>query len=264
MSLVDSHCHLDFEAFAGDRDAVIARAQACGVETMVTICTKVNEFDGIRALADQFERVFCSVGLHPNNVDQHAEISCETLVHHARHAKVVGIGETGLDYYYDHADRKRQQTSFRAHIAAARQSGLPIIIHSREAEDDTAAILKEEMEEGAFTGVMHCFSSHQRLADAALDLGLFISFAGIVTFKNAEDLRQTVRRVPLDRILVETDAPYLAPVPNRGKRNEPSFVVHTARTVAELRGVSFDVLSKATSENFYRLFHKAPPPKAIV
>lgn len=257
MTLVDSHCHLDFEDFETERDEIIQRARSSGVQTMLTICTHVNRMDRILAVAEHYDQVFCSVGLHPNHVDEHPKVELEDLLKWAAHEKVVGIGETGLDYYYDYADTERQVRSFRTHIAAARETGLPVIIHSREAEDDTAAILKEEMGQGAFPGVLHCFSSHQRLAEVALELGLYVSFAGIVTFKNAKDLQETARMVPLDRILVETDCPYLAPVPKRGKRNEPSFVVHTAEKLAELKEMSTGELSEATTDNFYRLFNKA-------
>lgn len=262
MGLVDSHCHLDFDALASDADGVIARAHAAGVETMVTICTKVNEFDKIRPFADKYDRVFCTIGLHPNNVDEHPDVTLDELVRVGEGRTVVGIGETGLDYYYDHADRERQKASFRTHIAAARALGLPVIVHSRDAEDDTARILEEEMGKGAFPGVLHCFSSDRRLADAALALGFYVSFAGIVTFKNAEDLRATARAVPLDRILVETDAPYLAPVPMRGKSNEPAFVVHTAAKIAELRNLPVNEIADVTSDNFYRLFSKVARPAA--
>ncbi len=255
--LVDSHCHLDYLEDAGDLDAVVARARAAGVGAMVTICTKLSEFDRVEGIARRFADIYCSVGVHPHEAGPEGQDGPERLVALAARDKVVGIGETGLDYYYDHSPREAQRRSFRAHIAAARQTGLPVIVHSRDADQDTAEILRDEQGQGAFTGVIHCFTAGPELARAALELGLYISAAGVVTFKNAESLRDTLREVPLERLLVETDAPYLAPVPKRGKKNEPAFVVHTANFLADLLGVAPEALAMATTDNFYRLFPKA-------
>ena len=224
---------------------------------MMTICTHVSKFDQVLRVAETYNNMFCTVGIHPHNALIEDEVTPDQLIALAQNPKVVGFGETGLDYYYDKAPRDIQQAQFRSHIAAARQTGLPLIIHTRDADDDMAKILSEEAEKGAFPGLLHCFSSSQKLADTALDLGLYISISGIVTFKNAEDLRQTVKNAPLDRLLVETDAPYLAPVPKRGKRNEPAFTAHTAEKVAEVKGLSISEVANATTENFFRLFTKA-------
>ena len=260
--LVDSHCHLDFDVFDDDRDDMIARAAEAGVGTMVTICTHLSKFETVRAIAASHQRIWCSVGIHPHQVAEEGIAPAERLIELAGDPLVVGIGETGLDYYYDHSPRSDQRANFRAHIRAARETGLPLIVHARDADDDIATILVEEAGQGAYPGVMHCFSAGRALAEAALDLGLYISLSGIVTFRNAEDLRQIVRDVPLDRLLVETDSPFLAPMPNRGKRNEPAFVVHTARAVAELKGIDETALADATTENFFRLFSKAEAPEA--
>ncbi|HVJ51573.1 MAG TPA: TatD family hydrolase [Aliidongia sp.] len=257
MSLVDSHCHLDFPDFAAERDAVIARARAAGVGTMVTICTKITEFPAVRAIAESDPQIWCTVGIHPHEAAAQPDIDTERLAALADHPKVIGIGECGLDYHYDYAPRDRQAVVFRTHARAAIAAGVPIVVHTREADEDTAALLAEESRGGALTGVLHCFTSGRDLAMQALDLGFYVSFSGIVTFKNAEDLREVVRAVPLDRMLVETDAPYLAPVPKRGKRNEPAFVAHTAAFVAGLKGVSPEALAEATTDNFHRLFTKA-------
>lgn len=256
--LVDSHCHLDFPDFSSEVDQVIERAEQAGVRLMVTISTKVSEFDRIRAIAERFSNVYCSVGIHPHEAASEPEVDTARLVELAKHPKVVGIGETGLDYYYEHAPREAQIKSFRAHIAAARETALPLIVHTRDADEDTARILDEEMGKGAFPGLLHCFTSSARLAEHALSLGFYISLSGIVTFKSAAELQQTARGIPLDRLLVETDSPYLAPIPKRGKRNEPSFVVHTAARVAELKDVEVETLGRATSENFLRLFSRVP------
>lgn len=256
--LVDSHCHLDFPDFAAEVDEVVARAGDAGVRLMVTISTKVSEFDRVRALAERFANVYCSVGIHPHEAAREPDIDTARLVELARHPKVVGIGETGLDYFYEHSPREAQMKSFRAHIAAARETGLPLIVHTRDADEDTGRIIAEEMGKGAFPGLLHCFTSGRALAMQALDLGLYISLSGIVTFKSAAGLQETAREIPLDRLLVETDAPYLAPVPKRGKRNEPSFVLHTAAKVATLKGVDVEALGRATSENFLRLFSRVP------
>ncbi|MBL8700196.1 MAG: TatD family hydrolase [Alphaproteobacteria bacterium] len=255
--LVDSHCHLDYLARdGGDLAGVLARARGAGVGTMLTIGTKLREFDIVRAIAEANSDVVCSVGIHPHEAGSEATDVAQ-LVALAAHPKVVGIGETGLDYFYDKSPRQQQQQSFRTHLAAARATGLPVIVHTRDADDDTAAMLSEAAGQGPLTGVLHCFTSSLRLARHALDLGFYISISGIVTFKNAEDLRATVRQVPLDRLLVETDAPYLAPVPVRGKSCEPAFVVHTAARVAEIKGVSPPALAEATTANFFTLFARA-------
>ncbi|MBI1777566.1 MAG: TatD family hydrolase [Proteobacteria bacterium] len=256
--LVDSHCHLDFPELYAELDQVIARARAAGVGRMVTISTKVTEFDRIIAIAERFPEVYCSVGIHPHEAGSEPAVDAARLVALARHPKVVGIGETGLDFYYEHSPRDAQERSFRAHAAAARETGLPLIVHSRDADAETAGILADEQSKGAFTGLLHCFSSGRELAEKAVELGFYISLAGIVTFKKAENLRDTVRGVPLDRLLVETDAPYLAPVPLRGQRNEPAFVVHTAATVAGLKGLGSAEFAKASTENFFRVFARVP------
>jgi len=258
--LVDSHCHLEFPDFAPEIDAVMARAKEAGVDVCLSIGTKLETFPRVRETAARFDSVWCSVGVHPHEADKEPLTSAAPLIALTKDPKVVGIGETGLDYYYDHSVRAAQATNFRAHIDAARQTNLPLIVHTRDAEDDTIAILREEMAAGTFSGVLHCFTGTQALADAALDLGFYISASGIMTFKNAEALRAVLKGVPLDRLLVETDSPYLAPIPHRGKRNEPSFVAYTARALAELKGVAFEDLAAATSENFFRLFTKVARP----
>lgn len=254
--LVDSHCHLDFPEFAPELDAVVARARAAGVGRMLTICTRLSKFDQVLAVAEKFDRMFCSVGVHPHEAAKEADVALPRILDHARHPKVVGIGEAGLDYFYDKSPREKQQEVFALHIEAARQSGLPIIVHSRDADEDTVRLLQEGAAMGNLRGVIHCFTSTQYLADAALEMGFCISLSGIVTFKNAEDLRKVAKTVPPDRLLVETDAPYLAPVPVRGKRNEPAFVAHTARYVAELMGIGAEELMRQTTANFERLFDK--------
>ena len=260
--LVDSHCHLDFDVFDDDRSETIQRARNAGVRTMVTICTRVSRFDEIRRIAEENDDIWCSVGIHPHQAEEEERVSLDDLTVRAGHPKVVGIGETGLDYFYDNSPRELQQESFRIHIAAARETGLPLIVHSRDADEDMADILEEEMGKGAFPGVLHCFSSGRMLAERALAIGLYISLSGILTFRNAEDLRDIARDVPVDRLLVETDSPFLAPIPNRGKRNEPSFVVHTAAQLAELRSMDKDDISRISTDNFFRLFSKAQPPAA--
>ncbi|MFZ2005808.1 MAG: TatD family hydrolase [Stellaceae bacterium] len=256
--LVDSHCHLDFPDFAPEREAVIGRAFDAGIGTMLTICTRLDQFDGVRAIAEAEPRIWCSVGAHPHEAADHADLLAERLVALAAHPRVVGIGETGLDFHYDLSPHGIQERVFRAHIAASQQSSLPLIIHAREADAEIAAILAAEKPP---PGVLHCFTGSRALAEAALDLGFYISISGIVTFRNAEDLRAIVRDLPLDRLLVETDAPYLAPVPYRGKRNEPAFVAATAAFVAELKGVTADELAAVTTANFFRLFTKAEKPR---
>ena len=254
--LIDSHCHLDYLARDGDLAPALERARAAGVGGMLTISTKLSTFPEVLAIAQGEADVWCSVGVHPHEAEEEGQGDPSKLIALAADPKVVGIGETGLDYYYEHSPREAQQQSFRAHIAAARETGLPVIVHTRDAEEDTIGILAEEMAAGPFSGVIHCFSSDKALAEAALDLGLHISVAGIVTFKKAEALREAVAAVPLERLLVETDAPYLAPVPLRGKRNEPANVVHTAAKLAEIKGVAPEVLAAATGETFHQLFAK--------
>ncbi|MCP5373551.1 MAG: TatD family hydrolase [Hyphomicrobiales bacterium] len=254
--LVDSHCHLDFPDFADDLDGVVAAAARAGVGTMLTICTHVTRFAQVRAIAERYDNIFCTVGIHPHNAGSEPEVTAADLIALAEHPKVVGFGETGLDYYYEHSPRAAQQKSFRAHIRAARETGLPLVVHTRDADADTLAILTEETGAGAFPGLLHCFSSGRELAEKAVEMGFYISLSGIVTFKTAEELRAIARDLPLDRLLVETDAPYLAPVPKRGKRNEPAFTAHTAARVAETRGEPADAFAAATSDNFFRLFGK--------
>jgi TatD DNase family protein len=257
--LVDSHCHLDFPELAGRRDEVVARARAAGIGTLVTICTKLAEFPEIRAIAASDPDIWCTVGTHPHEAEAEPDTVAATLVAHAGDEKVIAIGECGLDYHYDMSPRGIQQDVFRIHIAAARAADVPLVVHTREADDDTARMLGDATQDGKLTGVLHCFTSGRELAMRAIDFGFYISFSGIVTFKNAEDLRQIVKDVPLDRMLVETDAPFLAPVPKRGKPNEPAFMLHTAETVAALKGISLEALGAATTANFHRLFPKAAP-----
>ena len=257
MTLVDSHCHLDFPDFADELDAVVARAGEAGIGWMLTICTRVSLVDQILAIAEAHDNVFCTVGIHPHEAGEEPPVTADDLVRIGQHPKVVGFGETGLDFYYENSPREAQETSFRAHISAARQSGLPVVIHSRDADDDMARVLADEHNQGAFPGVIHCFTAGSDLARRAVALGLHISFSGIVTFKNAGDLREIAADVPMDRLLVETDAPYLAPVPMRGKRNEPAFTAYTAATLADIRGVTSDELARLTTDNFFRLFSKA-------
>ena len=258
--LVDSHCHLDYLAAEGDLDEVVGRARRAGVGRMVTICTKLSEFAQVEAIAARYDDVYCSVGVHPHEAAKEGQKDAKRLIELAGGEKVVGIGETGLDYFYEYSPREGQRESFISHIAAARETGLPLIVHARDADQDTVEILKDEAQKGAFPGVIHCFTAGPALAAAALDIGFYISVAGIVTFRSAEALRQTVSQVPLDRLLVETDAPYLAPVPKRGKRNEPAFVVHTAEALAAERGLEAAEFAAATSENFFRLFAKVEQP----
>ena len=261
--LIDSHCHLDYLEAEEDLDAVVGRARDVGVTALVTICTKLSEFDKVHGIARRYSGVSCSVGVHPHEAGKEGQAGPERLLELAAAPEVVGIGETGLDYYYEHSPRDAQQRSFRAHIAAARVSGLPLIVHTRDADADTIAILQEESRAGAFAGVIHCFTAGPELARAALELGFYISVSGIVTFKKAEALRETLRQVPLERLLVETDAPYLAPVPRRGKRNEPAYVVHTAAALAALKSVDEDEIKSITARNFYALFAKAEQQAAL-
>lgn len=256
--LVDSHCHLDFPDFASELDAVVGRARAAGIGRMVTISTRVKQQDTLRGIAERFDDVFCSVGTHPHHADEELDVSADDLVGFTRHPKVVAIGEAGLDYHYDNSPREAQERGFRTHIAAARATGLPLVIHAREADDDVARILEEETEKGAFPAVLHCFTGGRDLAMRAVALGHYVSFTGILTFKNSQAIRDIAAELPADRILVETDAPYLAPNPHRGKRNEPSFVTETARILAGVRGVSTDEIARQTTDNFFRLFAKVP------
>lgn len=255
--LVDSHCHLNYEGLVEDQAAVLERARAAGVDTMLNISTREREWAAIIGTAERERDVWATVGIHPHEADSHAHVDTAKLVAAAAHPRVVGIGETGLDYYYDHSDRDRQQASFRAHIAAARETGLPLIVHTRDAEEDTALILREEMGKGAYRGVIHCFTASGAFADIALELGFYISISGIVTFKNAKALQETAARIPADRLLVETDAPFLAPVPHRGRTCEPAYVADTARFLANLRGETLDELGATTTRNFFALFSKS-------
>jgi TatD DNase family protein len=258
--LVDSHCHLDFPDFSGELDAIVERARAAGVGRMVTISTKVKKHGDLLAITEKFPDVYCSVGTHPHSAHEELDITTADLVAATRHPKVVAIGEAGLDYHYDYSPRGAQERGFRNHIAAARETGLPLVIHAREADDDVARILEEETGKGAFPAVLHCYTGGPDLARRAIELGLSISFTGIVTFKKSDDLRAIAASLPADRVLVETDAPYLAPGKYRGKRNEPAYVVETAKILADTRGVSFDELARQTTDNFFRLFSKVPRP----
>ena len=255
--IVDSHCHLDFPDFAAELDAVVARARAAGVGRMVTIGTRVRRSGEVRAIAERFDDVFCSVGTHPHNAGEEADVTLDELLREADHPKVIAIGEAGLDYHYDTAPREAQHAGFRLHIEAARRTGLPLVIHAREADEDVAAILDEESARGAFAFVLHCFTAGPELARRAVALGGYVSFSGILTFKSGAPLREIAAALPADRILVETDAPYLAPNPWRGKRNEPSYVAETARILAETRGVPVEDIAALTTGNFFRLFSRA-------
>lgn len=258
--LVDSHCHLDFPEFAPDLDAVIGRAEAAGVGAFLTISTRLDKFAGVRAIAERFPNVYCTAGIHPHEAkDAPADVTGE-LLRLAEHPKVIGFGETGLDFYYEHSPRAEQEHSFRAHIAAARAASLPLIIHARAADQDMLRVMRDEYRIAPFAGLMHCFSSGAELAEGAVALGLYISFSGIVTFKKADEVRAVAKTVPLDRILVETDAPYLAPHPNRGSRNEPAWTSLTAARLAEDRGMAIAAFAAATTDNFFRLFAKAGRP----
>ena len=253
----DSHCHLNYKGLVEDQTGVIARAREAGVSTMLNISTRRSEWDEVIGVAEREEDVWASVGIHPHEADGHPDVGTRMLVERAAHPRVIAIGESGLDFYYDHSDRDRQRASFRAHIAAARETGLPIIVHTREAEADTHAILEEEMGKGEYTGVIHCFTASADFAEKALELGLYISMSGIVTFRNARDLQETAKQVSGDRLLIETDAPFLAPVPHRGRPCEPAFVADTARFLAALREEPVEALAERTSANFRALFAKA-------
>jgi TatD DNase family protein len=256
--LVDSHCHLDFPDFSGELDAVVGRACAAGIARIVTISTRIKRLAEVLAIAERFPEVYCSVGTHPHHAHEELDISVDELIARTRHPKVVAIGEAGLDYHYDHSPRAAQEQGLRNHIAAARATGLALVIHSRDADADMARTLEEETAKGAFPAVLHCFTGGRELAERAIALGLFISFTGILTFKKSDDLRAIAQSLPADRILVETDAPYLAPGRHRGKRNEPAFVVETAKVLAQTRSVSPEEIARQTTENFFRLFHKVP------
>jgi TatD DNase family protein len=258
--IVDSHCHLDFPDFEDDRDAILARAREAGIGTIVTISTRVRRYPGLRALVETHDRLYSSIGTHPHNAAEEPEVTADELVAIAGDPKVVAIGEAGLDYHYDNSPRAAQRTGFLRHIEAARRTQLPLVIHARDADADVAAILAEETGRGPFPAILHCFSSGRDLALLGIELGLHVSFSGILTFKNSETLRAIAAELPLDRLLVETDAPYLAPVPHRGLRNEPAFVVETAKVLAAVKGISYEALAAATTENFFRLFRKVPRP----
>jgi TatD DNase family protein len=259
--LIDSHCHLDFPDFSSDLDAIVARAAAAGVGRMVTISTRVRRLGELIAIADRFPNVYCSVGTHPHHADEEDGISADELVELSKHPKVVALGEAGLDYFYDNGSPEAQARGFRAHIAAARITGLPLVIHTRDADDDCRRILEEEVAKGPFRAVLHCYTGGRELAMKAIELGLSISFTGILTFKKSDALRDLAGELPADRIMVETDSPYLAPGKFRGKRNEPAYVVEVAKVLADARGVSLDEISRQTCENFFRLFSKVPPPE---
>ncbi len=260
--LIDSHCHLDFPDFDSERDEIIANAKQAGVDLMVTICTRVRKFGKVKAIADRYENVFCSVGTHPHNAGEELDITVDDLLKLSEDNKVVAIGEAGLDFFYDKSPRDAQETGFRTHIKAARESGLPIVIHARDADTDMIRILEEEMGQGAFKAILHCFSSGRELAMRGIEMGLYVSFSGILTFKNSEEIRSIARDLPADRLLVETDAPYLAPPPHRGRRNEPAYVVNTAKVLAETRSTSLEDIAQQTTENFFRLFSKISSPVA--
>jgi TatD DNase family protein len=256
--LIDSHCHLDFPDFAGDMDATIRQAKEAGVGRMITISTSMAKYDTYRAIAEAHDNVWFSTGTHPHRAHEEPDTSVEELLDKAGHSKCIAIGEAGLDYHYDKAPRDVAAAVFRKHIDAARRSGLPLVIHSRDADEDMAAILRDEMGKGAFKALLHCFTSSRMLAETGLELGLYVSFSGVLTFKNSDELRAIARDVPLDRLLVETDAPFLAPVPYRGKRNQPAYVAETAKVLASVKGVSGAEIARATTANVLRLFSKMP------
>lgn len=254
--LVDSHCHLDFPELHSDLDAVVARAASAGIGCMLTICTRVSAIPTVLAIAERYPQVYAAIGIHPHSVGEHGVLSVDEIVSWTEHPKVVGIGETGLDYHYDKSPRDMQRASFVNHIEASRQTGLPFIVHTRNADADTAAILDETLGNGAVPGLLHCFSSTRELAECAVAHGLYVSFSGILTFRNSTDIRETAKALPTDRLLVETDAPFLAPVPKRGKTNEPAFTAHTAACLATLHGMEADTMAEITTQNFFRLFRK--------
>jgi len=256
--LIDHHCHLDFPDFAADLDAIVDRARVAGVGMLVSISTRIRRFGELRAIAERYPQVFCSIGTHPHYAHEELDVAVDEIVRLAQYAKVVAIGEAGLDYFYDNSPREAQLKGFRNHIAAAQATGLPLVIHARDADADVAATLEAEMAKRPFTAVLHCFTGGAELAHRALEIGVYVSFSGILTFKKSDVLREIARSVPLDRLLVETDAPYLAPGKFRGKRNEPAYVVETARELANLKGVSEAEIAHATTENFFRLYAKTP------
>jgi TatD DNase family protein len=262
MRVVDSHCHLDFEGMEENLPGILDRAEAAGVGMMLSISSRVRKFPNLLRIAEAHDNVFCTVGTHPHNAHEELDVPVAEIIRLTAHPKVVGIGEAGLDYHYDLSPRDAQMQGFRNHIAAARETGLPLVIHTREAEDDTARVLEEEMVRGPFKAVLHCFTSQDWLAKKGVELGLYVSFSGILTYKTAENLRETARGLPEDRILIETDSPYLAPVPHRGKSNEPAFVVKTLEHLAVARGTDTARMARATSDNFFRLFSKVPKPEA--
>lgn len=257
--LVDSHCHLNYKGLVEEQDAVLTRARERGVTAMLNISTRESEWDAILATAERNDDVWATIGIHPHEADAHPDMDTAKLLARANHPKVIGIGETGLDYYYDKSDREQQKRGFRAHMAASRETGLPIVIHTRDAEEDTLALLRDELGQGAFPALIHCFTASAHFAEQALALGCYISLSGIVTFKNAKDLQDIAKTIPDDRLLIETDSPFLSPVPHRGRPCEPAFVADTAAFVAQLRGVTPEVLSEMTARNFYALFSKARP-----
>lgn len=253
--LIDSHCHLNYPELA-DTAGVVARAKAAGVGVMQTISTQRSDFSQVKALAEAHPEIYCSIGIHPHEAEPHEDISEEELLREATHPRVIGIGETGLDYYYEHSPREAQRELFKRHIRVGRQLGLPVIVHSRDADEETVEILREAHNESPFKFLIHCFSSTSYLAEEAVKIGGYISASGIITFKKSQALRDSFSSVPLDRLLVETDSPYLAPEPYRGKPCEPAYTVHTARKLAEVKSVSFEALAEATTANFYKLFDK--------
>jgi TatD DNase family protein len=263
MLVVDSHCHLDYPGLIENIDGVLERARAAGVGLMLTIGTRVKKFDSILKLAEHHNNIWCTVGTHPHHAAEEPDVTAEQLIAIARHPKVVGIGEAGLDYHYDYSPREAQARSFRVHIEAARQTGLPLVIHSREAEADTANILEEEMKKGPFTPLLHCYTSKPELAERGLAIGAYVSFSGILTYKNAQDIRDVAKNVPIDWLLVETDAPYLAPVPYRGKTNEPAYVMETLKQLASIKQMTALETARITSDNFFRLFAKIQKPAAF-
>ncbi|HEC00623.1 MAG TPA: TatD family deoxyribonuclease [Sphingomonadales bacterium] len=258
--IVDSHCHLNYGTMMEDMSGVMARAKSAGVETMLAINARLSEFDDVLAVAEKYDHVFATVGSHPHEAEKEPDVQTEFLLEKAQHAKVVGIGESGLDFFYEYAPRDLQEANFRAHIAASRDSGLPLIVHAREADDDCTRILQDEMGKGAFPAVIHCFTASRAFAEASLEMGFYISISGIVTFNSAKDLQETMKIIPLDRLLIETDAPYLAPVPKRGKPNEPSYVKYTAEFLSNHLDIPYADLATATTDNFYQLFSKATRP----
>ncbi len=259
--LIDSHCHLDFPDFSEELDEIVERAETAGIGRMVTICTRIRKFEQVLAVAERYDSIYCSVGTHPHNAHEELDISTDEIVDLTKHDKVVAVGEAGLDYYYRKDFAKEQAEGLRNHIAAARETQLPLVIHSRDADDDMISILRDEMGKGSYPAVLHCFSSGRELAERGIEFGHYVSFSGILTFKGSQELRDIAADLPLDRLLVETDAPYLAPTPHRGKRNEPSYVVNTASVLAEAKGVSEEEIWKATTDNFFRLFSKVPDPR---